>query len=364
MASRNIDPETLIKTLSWHPAHILNSVLNIRESIEATVLQRTTESSSIGPLDTFPLEILHLILNSLDFQSLSRFSRTCHQGKTVVESLPTYRVVIQHASKALIALSRTNLITFHSAASIHTALLSDKCVSCQEYGPFLFLPTCERCCYQCLTKDRFLRVITLQSAAYCFGLSPKVLSRLPSMLSIPRAHLEGRRLTCWKRERLVSVKQAWQLGIFVHGSEEGMEKAVASKKARKAVDRQTLLVRWLATSTPGSGSQHQPTWLSDLTILGDSFHGMTSVKFPSLRPNAAVENGLWCFGCRTSLGNYYRTGNLDSSTQLLVSDSDPLTVLSARERRARSKSEFLEHIKECPGASDLLQAGIESICDA
>lgn len=135
----NVD--ALIDRLSWRPAHIVDSMISVSETIQSTILPRTLTFSSLGPLDTLPTELLHLIFNSLDFQSLSRFAQVCHKAKIVVESLPSYERMIKYASTALIALSRTKLITSHTAATIYAALVSEKCVSCQNFAAFLFLPT-------------------------------------------------------------------------------------------------------------------------------------------------------------------------------------------------------------------------------
>lgn len=110
----------------------LISIPESAESDKPTILSRTLLSSSTGLLDALPIGLPHIILNSLVFQSLSRFAQVCHQAKTTAESLLSYQSMIEHASTALIALSRTNMITFHTASTLHTALLSDKCVSCQR----------------------------------------------------------------------------------------------------------------------------------------------------------------------------------------------------------------------------------------
>ena len=77
-------------------------------------------SSSLGLLGVLPIELLRLVLNSSDFQRLSRFARVCHQAKTLVESLLSYQDIMKHAFTALFALSLSKLITFHTAATNRT----------------------------------------------------------------------------------------------------------------------------------------------------------------------------------------------------------------------------------------------------
>lgn len=222
--------DTIIERLSWRPPYIVHTMLPLPEPIKSVPLTRTLTSSSRGTLDTLTIELLHIILSLVDFQSLSRFTRVCHQAKTTVESLPSYHAMMKHASTALVALSRTELITFHTAATVHAALLSDKCLSCQKYGAFLFLPTCERCCHECLITQGSLRVITIRKARTYFGVSRKNLRQIPTMLSMAMTSYVTYQ-THPTRLRLVSVKQARKLGISVHGSQEAMEGVGVSKLA-------------------------------------------------------------------------------------------------------------------------------------
>ncbi|KAK0648421.1 hypothetical protein B0T16DRAFT_408167 [Cercophora newfieldiana] len=43
----------------------------------------------------------------------------------------------------------TGMIQQHTSLQLHTILRATSCTTCPAYGPFLFLPTCERCCWQC-----------------------------------------------------------------------------------------------------------------------------------------------------------------------------------------------------------------------
>ena len=250
-----LTPDALITILGWHPSFIFNSMRRFPdEPIKTTVLARTLMSSSLGPLDTLPTELLYVILNSLDCQSLSRFARVCHRARTLVESLLSYQDVKKHATTALIALSQSKLITFHAVATIHAALISDKCVSCQRYGYFLFLPTCERCCYECLGKERSLRVITVQKAEVCFGIPEKDLCQIPMMFNIPTSYQAGKKVVS-----LVSLKHAEKLGLSIHGSQEAMERVSVLKENRKWQSNLHLSLhlqdRWLQGATLDSEPQ-------------------------------------------------------------------------------------------------------------
>lgn len=342
-----LDPSTLIERLSWRPGFIskVTCISEPPEPIKVAVLPRTLTSSSMGLLDIVPIELLHIILNSLDFKSLSRLTRACHQAKTMVESLPSYQDMMKRASMALTALSRTRLITFHSAATLHAALRSEECVSCQKYAPFLLLPTCERCCYDCLLRERSLRVITIQMAKTCFGVSATDLSQIPNMLSIRPKYLLTTDVDNENMDRyrvsLVSVKQAKQLGISIHKSEEAMERVSILKKAGDLSLPELCLARWLAGSTYDYEDQNSSLFMRIYGVPPDDFCGVASISFPSLRPNAELEHGLWCYGCKINSQNYSSTIDTERVLYRMVS-------------RARSRSEFLEHTKDCKGTGRLL----------
>ena len=245
--------------------------------------------------------------------------------------------MMKHASRALIALSRTKLIGFHTAAAIHAALLSDKCVFCEKYAAYLFLPTCERCCYNCQYKRRSLRVITVGTAESCFGVFPEDFGKIPIMLGIPGLCSVGHGVLRQTRLRLekslVSLKQARRLGLSVHESWDVMESVGAYTPRRRL--RGTSWIK-------GSKSYHPRI---------DGLCGMASIKFPSLLPNGELKKGFLCVGCQIESKAYDLTER-DTRQLESVGDSE---VPHRTQYQARSRSEFLEHVKDCKGARDFLR---------
>lgn len=332
----SLTPDDLVARLSWRPDFILNSMISIPEPIKSTGFSGSPVSSSIGSLDTLPTELLHKIFNSLDFRSLSRFLRVCHRAKIVIELLPSYLRIMKHASTTLAALTRTELITYHTAATLHAALLAEKCVCCQKYGAYLFLPTCERCCYQCLHKDNYLRVISVSMAKTCYAISEEDLQQIPIMLNIPGRYSVGQVSTCRRQVRLVSLKQAKTLGLSIHGSQEVMHSLVATEINWPAV--------WLANPD------------ADFP-LDNIYAGMASIPFPSLRPNGDLEGGLCCGGCKVYFEDHYLHGALERKiyTDIFLSGTWTTNEHMEMVQEARSRSEFLAHIKDCEGAKILFE---------
>ncbi|KAL2258470.1 hypothetical protein VTK26DRAFT_8212 [Humicola hyalothermophila] len=75
-----------------------------------------------------------------------------------VRSHRQYRDLLQFAPKALLALAKTCVAHLHSVSVLHSALRADRCAGCRDFGPYLFLPSCERCCWNCLTLDPAFRM--------------------------------------------------------------------------------------------------------------------------------------------------------------------------------------------------------------
>ena len=348
-------PEELISCLSHRPRHIINGMISIPRPAKPSPIQRDFSSSLIGLLDTLPLELLHSILNMLDFQSLSRLSRVSLRGKATVESLPAYRDLIEHAPHALSALGLTRLISLYSAAKLRMTLLSEDCISCGQYGAFLFLPRCERCCYECLLSNQSLWVVSTALAGKCFDLTPRQLKRIPIMYSIPGIYFVGHKISRRRRLRLVSVKSAKQLGIMLHGSIEKIAETLATRRTPDATSKEFYTFKSLHSAPLDPLGRDPSTLPSQGNTPNDNFCGMASIPFPSLPSKNAPENGLWCRGCERTF-ELCRFKELPSK---VLSESspvgcDPFYVFLAKQNRARSRAEFLQHIRQCYGAREMV----------
>lgn len=90
----------------------------ISEPAQRSAIRRDSKSP-IGILDRLPLEILQWVLDLL----LSVIT-TCLMSllaKSVVESLPLYCDLVDHAPQTLKALGLTDLVCIHSAAALPAA---------------------------------------------------------------------------------------------------------------------------------------------------------------------------------------------------------------------------------------------------
>ena len=347
-------PDELVSCLSYRPDHMLKGMIPLSVSPKPSAIQRDPVSSSIGLLGTLPPELLHFVFNMLDFQSLSRVSRVSLQGRAVVSSLPVYQSLQEHVPDALAVLNRTKLIGLHSVATLYATLKSEKCIACDHYGPFLFLPTCERCCYSCLAKNPSLWVMTTALATKCFGLTSRQLMRLPLLHSIPGVYSIRCKISRQRSRRLVSVRAAKELAIMVHGSAKKMAHAVAARQIAFASPHELFVYKYLQNASLNPQSQDPSTLPTYHNTPADDSCGMASIPFPSLSTNNALENGLWCRGCEFRDWGYTKLPYLLSYLYFVPVDRSPYWVFRELQDRARSRAEFLDHITHCRGRDELM----------
>jgi hypothetical protein len=329
-------------------------MISIPEPAKPSAIKRGPRSSSIGLLDILPVELLQHTLHMLDFQSLSYLSRVSLQGNEVVRSLLAYRNLMEHAPHTLAALGQTRLISLHSANALYGTLLSEQCISCGEYGPFLFLPTCERCCYECLCGNQSLWVIPTALARKCFDLTLSQLKRLPIMRSIPGVYFVGHRISRQRQFNLTSVKAAKELGIMIHGSTENMAETLTAKRSGGIAEKEYHTFRWLQDAPLQALCQDLSRLPTEGNVPNDDCCGMASIPFPSLLQNNTLENGLWCRGCDRTFERYrFRQLAPNMVSDLVPPGCNAFRIFLGMHRRARSNAGFLEHITHCHGAWEL-----------
>ncbi|KAI0874179.1 F-box domain-containing protein [Hypoxylon argillaceum] len=308
-------PTNVLSRLSHRPRDLLYSMITIPDPPKSIEAHFQNSVSSLGILDRLPVELLYEVLKSLDLQSTILFSRVSIQGKNIVYSFPAYR--------------DTKLLHLHSASKLHNALRNERCTTCPEYGVYLFLPTCEKCCWQCLRSNLTRQVVSLTAAAKTFALSPKM-----------------------KLYRLVSIHAAKELVMSIYGSAENAIKAIIRRQPNEQTESTAKYLQAIFSDS---------TCLDSLIIPDqgnaavDRYFGMASIPFPLLTTPDIVEHGLWCKGCEWTYKQYKdRRLSTYVIANMVPTDCDPDRVLFGMVRRARSKIRLSAHIRHCYGAQQLL----------
>ncbi|EEA25532.1 hypothetical protein TMatcc_006238 [Talaromyces marneffei ATCC 18224] len=321
-----------------------------------SAIQRSADTSSATLLDRLPLELLHLICASLDFQSLSRLSRTSLQIKTIVELLPAYRDLMKYAPRTLSALGKTKLISLHSSGELHAALRSADCVSCAEFGTYLFLPTCERVCYGCLRRNQSFWMIAEATAKECFKIPQRQLKTISFTQYVPRHYQNARHGVFGQEQRLYAVKSVKRLAILIHGTNRKVTGLLPTRPpphlANKPL-REYYEFKWLLNA-PMEPFQSDPLTIPpDGPIPRNEWFDTASIYFPHLASENLLESGLWCRGCDHLSRNLYLVGP-GTLSKLVPRNIKEQEFFNGWKDRARTKDNFLKHIQTCVGVQMLI----------
>jgi hypothetical protein len=191
--------------------------------------------ASLGALDTLPLELLCEILPQLDLRTLTDFRHINRRAMLLVESLPQYKAIRKHAYNALRGIIYIEAGRWTTCEMLYKKLCTAECEECGDFGGYLYILTCKRVCFLCLSEDEQYLPLRYRHAIRKLGLKHSILRTLPSMKCIRgtyspnekkvRAHL-----------KLVDSNCARRAGITLHGSVSAMEQYVSSMEIQDPPD--------------------------------------------------------------------------------------------------------------------------------
>ncbi|RKU45453.1 hypothetical protein DL546_007578 [Coniochaeta pulveracea] len=200
----------IIRVTSYHRKDFEASVItaesgrhnDVRSSIFQNLGATQGLGTGMGQLQRLPLELAWSICLYLDIQSALRFSQVNRSARQCIASIPQYRRLGKHALECIWALSRTGLASRIDVLSLHATLTTERCVVCGLFGGFIFLPTCARCCVQCIASAPSLRVVPLRALSKASGVPIGRLKRSREVFnSIPGKYssnfTQQRRLRCF-----------------------------------------------------------------------------------------------------------------------------------------------------------------------
>lgn len=317
--------------------------------LEATLPYR---NSSWGErLDRLPAEMINQVVDKLDFPSAARLSQVSFRWYSSVRSHPAHRYLLKLAPEALMALVKMRLFHVHSAGLLYKTLRTSRCEFCNQYGAFLFLPTCQRCCWCCLDSKGDLRVLPPSDAARYFGLSAKQAGLLQTFRCIPGKYgLGGRRTkgACC----LVGAREAREVGLKTHGTAKNLMLFVEDKHAYLETGGRpsdfpkicNYTMHYAMGLDTGALSNYSPP---------DAWFGVASVPFPSLE-SGSVEHGVWCLACKRHWERETR-GALGIPEDSPYPMSAPVVLLT----RAYSSASLEDHVQQCNAARVLFPDPLE-----
>lgn len=192
--------------------------------------------ADLGMLDaTFPLELLHFILPQMDIRTLTALTCVNRRAAHLVRSLRIYRFVLAHGRDAWQEMLRSRSGLGVTLANLHDALCRSACDGCGHFGNYLYLLTCKRVCYACMTEKDAYRPVPYGLACRVYGLDgrPDLMRALPRMRYYLAPHLESGPWAAGPHV-LVDSDAAGRAGRAVHGSDKARDQYVAQRRARES----------------------------------------------------------------------------------------------------------------------------------
>lgn len=207
--------------------------LTLARSDESGLGEMNAEPPSAGYLGSIPLDIMYEILGSLDYESTSRIRLLNSRYRKLVDSFPAYLILKNHARQTLRVMRKVKVDSRWSVGQIFAEMCYPRCRTCMDFGPFLFLPSCSRCCYTCLRSHSEYELAFVSSAKAVFALPEDAIKRLVALDNIPMnisSYPLMEDIWCEVRScprlQLVSVRQAYELSMGIYGDESQLDQAV------------------------------------------------------------------------------------------------------------------------------------------
>lgn len=241
----------------------------------------------LGSLNLLPLELLYSVMASLDLCSISTLRMVNRQSLMTVDTFPPFKCINKHAHPALRGALMIHSAKWITCEKLFKIICTSECETCGDFAGYVYLITCKRVCFLCLSQDdNYLPYTFTGRKSRAFS---RILDILPHMRSIsgiysPNEKQESRQLCLWDRE---SVQQCGDLEVMKR----------VGRVASKAFDGKS----------------------------GNKLRFMAIVEAPVLdHQTGKTESGVYCSGCRDSIGQR-----------------------SQHFRRRYSSKPFVSHIKEC-----------------
>lgn len=372
--------DDMLKALTYQRDDLADAVINLddlRKNLpldneRVLTVSDTRISASLGKLDTLPLELVHEVILALDLQSLTNFRAVSTTARALVNSNPAYRNIITHAPDAIRAYIATSLASSFNTAQLFDTLCAQSCGLCPDFGGFLFLPNCIRCCWACLTQHPDLLTISSSHARVIFGLTKAGTAKVPVLQSIPGFYKMRTKSCNMIRQFLVSKITARRIGSAIHGSREKMEAHVAKIRAKQdsayekkiAIYHQELAERFEkwererpsfeeVRAAPMIKRPSIPPFSNDVDQKDDDVRRLLGVMpFPTLdKRSGRTQVGVSCKGCTNKL-----------PIELIPNDFYPVGIGSGHAQYDGRKRElsrmftregYLKHYLECGRAQEL-----------
>ncbi|KAK0449849.1 uncharacterized protein EV420DRAFT_1564416 [Desarmillaria tabescens] len=144
-----------------------------KEVLSVLAYSRPDFRTEVLDLTSLPIELFELIFRSADLRAIASFQRVNKRARIIARSSIPYKYLLLHAPSALCALTRST--AYFTVGQLYDVLCSSTCSVCDQFGGFIWLPACKRCCVPCLRESPQLRPITQRESMAALGLRRRAL---------------------------------------------------------------------------------------------------------------------------------------------------------------------------------------------
>lgn len=287
-------------------------------------------SASLGKLSRLPVELLQTILLKLDLQTLTTFRSVNHSARHGINYLPLYKEVVNYAADTLRALIALGLASYFTASQVFNALRSENCTLCGDFGGYIYLLGCQRCCLSCIHEATELLPLSYARAKIMYGVDDDALRQVPQFEAVAGFYSQ-RRQKALAQTTFVDQRAAYKVGMAIHGGTEEMDRyrslqfapnvAAVDSIASNILGRE--LMNDILTEELRDGHDQKSQ---------DPRRFLAVRAFPSLDwSTKSLEWGLSCNECRSSLDFTY------------PGEKEDLRLFN----RLYSKAGYLRHLENC-----------------
>lgn len=250
----------------------------------------TPPANSFGALGALPVELLNMILTEIDLGALVDFRCVDRRAAELVDHVPSYKAVTLHAPHALRGILSIETGRWITCRTLYEKLCLAKCETCSDFGGYLYLVTCKRVCFLCLSQDRLYLPVTPQEACREFGLTSGIVHTLPWMRVVPGVYSPNEKKAA--KSILVDYQSCVDAGVALHGSLSTMRKYVSDMEARKLQERHRR-------HRQAGSSRSQPRAAGPVDgRSGNPLRFVAIIRMPWLnRESQQLEWGFHCVGC-------------------------------------------------------------------
>jgi hypothetical protein len=266
--------------------------------------------------------------------------------------------VIPVASEALEALQRTGILQNTPLINVQIELESSRCSveDCNEFGAYLFLPTCRRVCNTCLYKNAAFNIMTLPMAARLFSIPINDIlnSEVPIIHAVGGSYqMNGLYNTTENKEALVSTAQVKEMCL------KQRPLINMQRLHSNSIDNQDPLSyhlgRWILFDVPFRESLGK---LSKDERSQDWYTAAACIPFPFVDEWGKVRKAFRCGGCDAAFWNCTQMknllgpkwevlGKLFDIEDRLKGTMEGYDTIALEVEKTYLQEEFEEHIASC-----------------